>query len=1264
MQPEMLEEKFSDLYDNSRDNIDQSESKLKSRFHKSKILEDLGYEESDIKVEKSDKRGKRTDIHCTDEYGNVNFVIEFKKPNVDVSSSKHKKQLVERYMKPLKADFGILYNGLKVVAYTREGLNSKHLFTKRADNLGEESKQIIKLGQKPDYSLTKISNVRDYFEKFDKHEEKLELVEESAREHFFENFKLEKNSSFENLLLSTIDLFQAMKGENQFLDSAFRFWKESYAKKPEEVPSSWENIMDRSGLSGKSELYEFMFCLETSYAVFARLIMAKSGEDYEFSDANFSRFIETEVDRASRRGDIAGASWAKVTQELIGDMRDNLVDSVFEEDIFYWWTEPYEDRSYNDLFHVKQIPNETIKFGTSIGKIILMIYKFNFSKIDGDPLGVLYQQYFDKETRKALGEFYTPQEVVDYILDSVDYNGRQILDKRLLDPACGSGTFPVSALQRYLNTAEKSGKAEKEGWDQVLDELCNQYRIVGFDIHPFATIMAQIQFMLILMPYYKKAIEDAQERNEHFKIQRIPIFRTDSLKDESKGENPTLNQFEGGEKFKMDVKLPVNKEEGGDFFDEEFAMPTPQAARKVGLHNNQQYFGALQAFFDVIKDQASEMEDTEEIADFDRERFEDHLGKYSLTDKDWNQISTLFQSFADNLLTQIKRLQTEFDDGRLIKSIEDIYLAALIKNEQKYDYVVGNPPYVRIQHLSDEQKQYYNSNYDSSTGNYDLYCPFIERGLDWLSKGDKLGYITPNQFQKNTYGEGVKKVMLSESQIEHIFDFQDSQVFPEATNYPQITVWKKKEPNEDHEIDVVRASRLVHDQDIDGTEFMEKVAEYRNQDRFSNDLIDIFQYPQEELDEDIWSVMPSEERQVFDKIKSNGENNLDEVTEAVFQGIRTSKNYFYIVETTSGEYIEPGKEDGDTEITPTGYSGKYTVEKDLLRPFVRGREIRRWTADWSGRHVVHPYYAGDNPKLVTKEEFEDKYPKTWAYFKEYEDQLRGRESGRMEDRDEDWYAYIYPKNLNKFEEPKIIGANIVSESRFVYDPGELYFTAGYGVKLKSQFEDYTAAITAILNSDVGNFVLKHIADIKMGGYYAYETQYLNRLPVRLDDEKCEEIETKVEKIQEVFTQKKLVDNFSRYVSENFNGEQSLKVLKCNSGHPDMEPSIQTTQDGMFDVEVGRRKTDSILLDTKEKARFVKKALVGDSASKGEEIEILVPRSNSDVKEILQEYEDDKEKLEEMPSVEELQEEINELVYDLYELNDEEIDVIEDFLGKF
>jgi type I restriction-modification system DNA methylase subunit len=64
----------------------------------------------------------------------------------------------------------------------------------------------------------------------------------------------------------------------------------------------------------------------------------------------------------------------------------------------------------------------------------------------GDILGNLYQSYFDPETRLALGEFYTPPEVVDFILDAVGYAGPQVIVSRLLDPACGSGTFLVHAL--------------------------------------------------------------------------------------------------------------------------------------------------------------------------------------------------------------------------------------------------------------------------------------------------------------------------------------------------------------------------------------------------------------------------------------------------------------------------------------------------------------------------------------------------------------------------------------------------------------------------------------------------------------------------------------------------------------------------------------------------------------------------------------------------------------------------------------------------
>jgi len=88
------------------------------------------------------------------------------------------------------------------------------------------------------------------------------------------------------------------------------------------------------------------------------------------------------------------------------------------------------------------------------------------------------------------------------------------------------------------------------------------------------------------------------------------------------------------------------------------------------------------------------------------------------------------------------------------------------------------------------------------------------------------------------------------------------------------------------------------------------------------------------------------------------------------------------------------------------------------------------------------------------------------------------------------------------------------------------------------------------------------------------------------------------------------------------------------------------------------------VDTQEKAEYVRRALDGRNVSKGETVEVLVPKQNSVVKDILKEHEEDQEAVDDGKSVEELEKEINEIVYDIYGLDEEDIEVIEDFLEKF
>ena len=101
-------------------------------------------------------------------------------------------------------------------------------------------------------------------------------------------------------------LFDFELERSKFLKSAYNFWKVSYAKKPEKVPENWRRIMDKVGLEMNDEnLFKFMFCLESAYSLFTRLILAKACEDYKLPDIDFSGFIKNQIRNISFRGDIS-----------------------------------------------------------------------------------------------------------------------------------------------------------------------------------------------------------------------------------------------------------------------------------------------------------------------------------------------------------------------------------------------------------------------------------------------------------------------------------------------------------------------------------------------------------------------------------------------------------------------------------------------------------------------------------------------------------------------------------------------------------------------------------------------------------------------------------------------------------------------------------------------------------------------------------------------------------------------------------------------
>jgi len=608
-------------------------------------------------------------------------------------------------------------------------------------------------------------------------------------------------------------------------------------------------------------------------------------------------------------------------------------------------------------------------------------------------------------------------------------------------------------------------------------------------------------------------------------------------------------------------------------------------------------------------------------------------------------------------------------------------LALVVKNYMEYDYVVGNPPYVSSQNIPDKQKEMLDTLYpDSTTDQYDLYCPFFDRSLEWLGEGDRLGFITPNQFMVANYGEGVRKLIQENTVVEQIQDFRDSGVFKDATNYPVITVLQIEDDGEVRTNNTVRCGRVKSDINEDsGRELDEQIVEtirteYDNPG-YADEYVDIFDFPQSRLSEDRWPVMPEYEWDVFKKIDSEADHIVGEVTEAVFQGIMTGKKGVYIVDVLDADMVTASDSGNTVTISPTGSEQEYEIETDVLRPFIDGKEVERWQVTWGGFHIVHPYRMEETDdgeitaELIDEDTLSTELPLTMNYLDAHREELSTRSSlGEKK-----WYEYSRPQNLERFERPKLILSKIADDATYMSDTeGTWYFTTPYSVLLDDERADLAKEMTAQLNSNTLDFYFKHISAVKAGGFYEYLNQYITPVPCMVDGTANEfpRMRDSVDSILSTIQTENKADRFPEAYLGDYDGELEYITYEWQTRRYPVSADVQGDVDDEFTVQAGRSDTISdpaMYSDDREarkrRAEYVHAAVDGRNVKSGEEMTIPIPRSDDDVVELLDRLEADREEVRQT-DIEDLEAEIDRAVYDLFDLTEDEREVVEDYLEVF
>ena len=704
------------------------------------------------------------------------------------------------------------------------------------------------------------------------------------------------------------------------------------------------------------------------------------------------------------------------------------------------------DQKYNSgLFDFKKDTlSEHLKIDNKVIKnIVTELYypesPYEFSVISVEILGSAYEQFLGKvirltqahqarieekpEVRKAGGVFYTPQYIVDYIVKNTVgklVEGKtpdQISKLKIVDPACGSGSFLLGAYQYLLNYHKdfysEKGKLSKGKKDNPLTPEGNLTtakkkeillnNIYGVDLDFNAVEVTKLSLLLKCLE--GETMASIANQMNMFNERVLP-----TLDNNIKSGNSLVDFdfYDGQLDFGNDKKIkPFNWQK---------AFP------EVFVHRTTNYQHELKDQFNKVVATANKAED---------------------------------------LLSKISKANEPIapygSDG--------------------FDCVIGNPPYVRQELLTDF-KEYFQRKYKVYHGAADLYSYFFERGVALLSEGGLFGIIVANKWMRANYGEPLRK-WLKEQDIKQIIDFGDLPVFESATTYPCIFI-SSRSKNPAPSVEVVNVKTLKFEPTL-------QVYVDEHTQTLSKEL----------LDDSGWNLAGEAEHRLLKKLQNKGVPLGEYVKGKIYRGVLTGLNEAFVIdEETKKRLIKEDKKSAA-----------------IIKPFLAGRDIKRYQQPVSDKYLIFTRRGIDI----------DKYPAIREYLNQFKTQLqpkpkdfkgktwKGRKPGSYK-----WFEMQDAVDYyEEFEKPKIIIPAIVKSASYTFDETGFYSNDKTSIiSLNDKF------LLGILNSTACDYFIKSIAATKQNGYFEYKPMYVEQLPIpTASSTQKKEIEKLVGQILNLNTQK-------------------------------------------------------------------------------------------------------------------------------------------------
>jgi hypothetical protein len=704
---------------------------------------------------------------------------------------------------------------------------------------------------------------------------------------------------------------------------------------------------------------------------------------------------------------------------------------------------------------------------------ILNSYKFTVTEntpieeeiaLDPELLGRIFENLLaeynpetEKTARKETGSFYTPRTIVDYMVNEslkayleqqlvakvegmsaedarvgldilFAYTEKEhpftqreqqvlidaIYDIKVLDPACGSGAFPIGMLQKLLYVLDKldhrhdrwkerilkdTPAAMRDETRKLLERSSAEYSwklgliqncIYGVDIQPIAVQIAKLRcFIALLVDFEVKQEED------NFGVPALPNLAF---------------KFVAADTL---IKPPGEEEQGlfSDPFFEKFAV----AAEEFFFVKSPKEKDRLRKQIEALIEEKITKNETA-LAGRKGADLADATHRKVLAER--NKAAIDRQEYEKALWESYRNLFARRND--FVRFFDIRYFFPEVK--AGFDILIGNPPYKQIQTFPKEKKdEWVAQNYQTYAATADIYCLFYERGADLLKLSGHLCYITSNKWMRADYGDGLQR-FLGGLNLKRLLDFGGILIFGSATVDTCVLLVEKSTP---------------------GT--AGKACYFGREYEALNDLADHVTkngIPFKPVEGESWVVMSPHVFRIKQLVAEQGVP-LKQWALSINYGIKTGLNEaFYLTQEERDALVarEPQAE-------------------QILVPLLRGRFVERYGHSWDGTWMINTH-NGVKESGVPPVDLPLHYPKTFAHLQRFETPLRKRQ-----DKGDQWFNLRNCAYVEDFNRPKIIYPNMTKFLPFYWDVHDRFFINDKAFIVNSSQEPL-AYLAAIFNSSI------------------------------------------------------------------------------------------------------------------------------------------------------------------------------------------------------